>query len=299
MKSSIRLSIALALQLSAATAFVACGGDSGSDGDDDQPSGETGGLEIVFNPMYSAYEPDHTYQLPAVVKDLPAGVTWAASPADAVSIVTNEQGAALITMRKAGEVTLTATVGKQKGTAKLTIRQSSPEEWQTGNLRYNSMNSAIARTDGGTFGGFAVDPNASCTNCHGDTGALEVQHSPQQTGGYSDEQLIKIFSEATKPEGVGMHTNFPETVWKTIHKWKIEESDRLAIVTYLRSLPPKSTKAEIDFGGAIRRAIPDGGFRFGDGGLTFPRRDAGGTQTNTPREDAGSAITVNDLDAGT
>lgn len=286
MNSSLRIILALALPLSAAGAFIACGGDEGGDDDDtgtEMPpaTGGNGGLTIAFNPMYSAFEETHTYQVPAVVDGLPAGVEWSANPADAVSIQKSAEGAALFTMLKSGEVTITAkTPDGKSGTAKLTISPATPQEWELGSKRYNSMQGAIRRTDAGMFG-FGLDPNASCTNCHGEGSPLMVEHTPQQTAGYSAEELIKVFTEAQKPEGVGQRTDIPEQAWKAFHKWQMSEEEQRAIIVYLRSLTPKPTNSDIDFGRAIRGLL-------GDAGIRFPSRD-GGRPVITPRSDAGAA----------
>lgn len=287
MNSSLRIILALALPLSAAGAFIACGGDEGGDDDDtttpgNEPVGTGGELKIAFNPMYSAFEETHTYQVPAIVDGVPPGVEWTASPADAVSIQKSAEGAALFTMLKSGEVTITAkTPDGKSGTAKLTISPTTPEEWERGSKRYNSMQAAITRTDGGMFG-FGLDPNASCTNCHGEGSPLMVEHTPQQTAGYSAEELIKVFTEAVKPEGVGQRTDIPEQAWKMFHKWRMSEEEQKAIIVYLRSLPPKPTNTNIDFGRAIRGLI-------GDAGIRFPGRGDGGRPIITPRSDAGAA----------
>jgi len=303
MNSSFRIILTLALQLSAAGALVACGGDEKGDdkSTDEGPAagGSSGGLTLAFNPMYSAYEPEHTYQVPVIVDTLPPDVEWSAEPADAVRIEANAQGAALLTMQKSGEVTIKAkTKDGKSGSAKLTIQAATPDEYKLGSDRYNSMQAAIRSSDAGAIG-FGIDPSASCTNCHGDTSALEVQHSPQQTAGYSAAELIKIFTEATKPEGIPQRTTLPAMIWNQFHKWQMSDAEKQAIVVYLRSLPPKPTNANIDFLGAARRLLPEGGIRFNfDGGIR--RRGDGGSSTTTP--DAGSSstttVTPSNMDAG-
>ena len=46
---------------------------------------------------------------------------------------------------------------------------------------------------------------AACTNCHGDTATIgrfkTVSHTPAQTGGFSDDDLVKIVNNATVPVG--------------------------------------------------------------------------------------------------
>jgi hypothetical protein len=173
------------------------------------------------------------------------------------------------------------------------------------------MNAAITRSDAGVAG-LGIDPNASCTNCHGETSALMVQHSPQQTAGYSADQLIKIFTEASKPEGAPQRTQIPAMAWQTFHKWQMDEASKKAIVVYLRSLPPKPTNANVDFLGAVRALLPEGGLDFarfrGDGGIRFRgdggSRPTGGGSTgggSTGANDAGTStpVTVSNMDAGT
>ena len=69
------------------------------------------------------------------------------------------------------------------------------------------------RPDGG-FGGFGgdgglpsfIDNESACTSCHGvGSDSIDVEHTPQQTGGYSDDDLVGIFTMGKKPEGAGFH----------------------------------------------------------------------------------------------
>lgn len=105
-----------------------------------------------------------------------------------------------------------------------------------------------------------VDNQSDCGNCHdpnatgvngespfGMFGEIDVEHTPQQTGGYSDQELINIFTMGQKPEGVGMRSNIPADIWQRLHRWDMAEEDKMGIVFYLRSLPPR-TQGEIDFG---------------------------------------------------
>ena len=105
-----------------------------------------------------------------------------------------------------------------------------------------------------------VDNQSDCGNCHdpnatgvdgespfGMLGEIDVEHTPQQTGGYSDQQLIDIFTMGQKPEGVGMRSNIPMDVWNQLHRWTMTEDDKQGIVYYLRSLTPKSQGADLDF----------------------------------------------------
>ena len=114
-------------------------------------------------------------------------------------------------------------------------------------------------TEGGLIGpdgmaidagaGFELPNNLSCRNCHSSLAtALDVEHTPQQTGGYSDDELISIFTMGMKPEGAGFHTPFPESIYTRFHPWDATDEEKKGIVVYLRSLEPK-TQGPLDFMG--------------------------------------------------
>ena len=168
--------------------------------------------------------------------------------------------AAMLTTKGAGSVTITAKAGSISGSATLTIRQADPAEYDNGSARYKN---------GVTIqpGGFRhPDPTLACTNCHA-AGGMDVEHTPTQTGGYSDDDLVKIFTTGTKPPGV------PQRVmqfdrWHAMHQWKMTADEQQGIITYLRALPPQS-QGLIDFGGHgghDHDGGPDHGPPSGDGG---------------------------------
>lgn len=76
---------------------------------------------------------------------------------------------------------------------------------------------------------------------------MDVQHTPMQTAGYSDDELIDIFTKAKKPDGVPQRI-MPLDKWQKIHQWDVPENVRKGIVVYLRSLEPKS-QGVTDWGG--------------------------------------------------
>jgi hypothetical protein len=312
MNSSLRIILSLALPLAGATAFLACGGEDddgtnqetgGIEGDDDTAGEGTGGLKLVYDPMFSAFEPTHTYQVPVVVEGLPKDLDWTATPADAVMIEpAPEQGGALITMRKSGTVKIKAISrgSKMSGEATLNIQEATPELWEIGQKRYTAPNmGAFVNTDASMFG-VGVNENASCNNCHGEASTLKVEHTPQQAAGYSPEELINVFTMAKKPEGAPMRVqNIPANIWQQIHKWKMSEEEQKGIIVYLRSLAPKPTNNMIDFGG-LRGLLPEGGIRFPGGGGRRDggagRNDAGGGSGDAG---TGTVVTPSGMDAGT
>lgn len=272
-----------AVSFAALGAYIGCGGGGGGgDGDDGSPdpggsSGETGDLEIVFPKMYSGYDGVHEYRIPVKAVGV-RNASFTASDNNLVSIEKTGDGA-MLTTKGAGTVTITATAGGLKGSATLTITKYTPEEWSAGENRY---------TNGEPFKIPEIDPcnpmiptiskKLSCTNCHGVTGSLgDVEHTPTQTGGYSDDDLIQIFTNATKPAGVGQRI-IPARAWQFFHKWEVTDTERKGIIAYLRSLEPREKDDESDFGGRLR---PDGGFQI-------PRCDAG-TPNPSTTQDAGVA----------
>lgn len=144
--------------------------------------------------------------------------------------------------------------------------------------------------------GIMRNAEAACTSCHLPEGAMagsgvmmnqiDVEHTPQQTAGYSDQDLIDIFTMAKKPMGAPyrvvngggfLSDTQAQGIYARFHTWDVKPETQKAVVAYLRSLTPKS-QPNIDFGGLLRGGIPGGG-RAGGGGA------AGGT---TPTMDAGA-----------
>jgi hypothetical protein len=105
---------------------------------------------------------------------------------------------------------------------------------------------------------------AACTSCHGDTATSgpfkTVSHTPMQTAGFSDAELIQIFTMGVLPEDAYFDdTIVPRQQWSQFHRWTMTAEQATAMVTYLRSLTPESQKGQRgDFGGRVMR--PDGGF---------------------------------------
>lgn len=237
---------------------AACSDATGSSEDEQNDAR----LEILFPTMYSAYDGVHDFRVPAKVEGV-KNVKWSADPSDAVDIEKDGDDGVLITVKKAVDVvTIHAKAGSLKSSAKLYITEATPEEWEEGNERYNNGvvwkrggdwdGGGGGRGDGGgggkKKGERRVDPNLACTNCHNKGGkGGDVEHTPMQTGGFSDEELIMIFAEGKKPDGVKMRTTTKER-WEKMHKWDMEPEEKKGLIVYLRSLEPEP-QGEVDFGG--------------------------------------------------
>jgi hypothetical protein len=122
--------------------------------------------------------------------------------------------------------------------------------------------------DGGATG------DARCTNCHGPTASMgpfkTVSHTPEQIGGFSDDQLKGIFN-GMWPTGSGNPfdaTIVPQRTWEGFHKWNMTDDEAAGVIIYLRALTPQAQMGARNFGGR-----GPGGNR-GDGGMRQPPQDA-------------------------
>ncbi len=317
---------ALILGLGAGVACCAIGGGIAACSSSSSGSGGSGGagactdmtaLQIVFNPMYSAFissTSQHTFLVPAIVTGVSgANVTWTASDPSAVAFAADPKtGGTTITIMKSGPVTIQAQAGNLCGTAPLNVTQATEDDWTTGNSRYNNANTIDL--SGMTMpppGGFMIpgpnDPSPleptdggagpACTNCHGATATggifQAVEHTPEQTGGFSDQELIDIVAHGIIPDG-GYYdsTIIPYRFWQILHKWSdiATPDQQKAIVVYLRSLTPAPQTGKFNFGGFM----PGGG---GPPGMMMmpptdeagpPATDDGGTDTDA--SDAGTTV---------
>jgi hypothetical protein len=233
-------------------------------------------LTIAFSPMYSAYEPTHTYQLPVIVNTI--GATLTASDPTAVAIQPNPDLTIngytgwTLQMQSApsGPVTLTAQAGSYCGSAQLSITAATSDDWQIGNARYNNGASLripmFGRGDGGRppmmmmgmdAGSFfeTADGGPACTSCHGETatsGILnDVAHTPEQTGGFSDDDLVNIVVNGVVPDGGYFDMSIlPMAMWHTFHRWSDIMPDQYkGMVVYLRSLTPMAQMGSFNIRG--------------------------------------------------
>jgi hypothetical protein len=247
-------------------------------------------IGIAFKPMYSGYDGTHKFQIPAVVPNIaPDAITWAASDPSKVDLVPmpiqNEDGViqagVMITTREAGTVSIIAHAGTICGSSTLTITQFAPTEWEAGNQRYNNgttlggLNSVVRPMDGSV--------EAKCTNCHGDTadGPFKtVAHTPWQTGGFSDDDLLNIFRHGSVPDGGYFDEGIVSyQLWSGFHRWEMTDDEAKGIIAYLRSLTPQPQMGAINFGGQARGdgggGREGGGGNFGDGGFVRPEGGMG------------------------
>jgi Bacterial Ig-like domain (group 2) len=325
MTSSTRLALLLSLQLAAGAAFIACGDDSGGEdeGDGGTPSTDTGGsgnnaIPLALNPMYSAFVPNHEAQVPVQLKDTSLrnkGAKFTSSDPTVASVVDTAEGG-LVTIKKEGTTTIKATLDGDTGNAKLTVKAFTEAQWKVGQDRFSKSELAIVPTDGSEITALSLinpaarNANGACNTCHTQQAkTLKIENGPAQIAGYSDDELITIFTKGMKPEGAIQKTMIPPFAWGMFHAWTVTEEEKQGLIAFLRTQQPKANGA-IDYGvvpcgdaGAPTGtgmpqfcdkngkpiSIPGmGGSR--DGGTAAP--DAGATTTGdagtTPAGDAGT-----------
>jgi hypothetical protein len=249
-------------------------------------------FDVLFSPMYSAWDGTNTYKIPAIIDGLtPAQMnnySWSASPAGLATIAPNGDtttGGVLITTTGSGTVTITAQLNGSTscGTSTLNISAAQAAQYTAGANRYNNGWEAGV-PDAKGIARFIGDQGQACANCHTAAGAIpvdggrpslfvDISHTPQQTGGFTDEELMGIFQAGQVPEGgtlidiadpdSGMTISQAE--WSSFHQWKFQNSDEAqGVLWYLRGLAPAPQSGDVNF---PKRG--DGGFReggFGEGG---------------------------------
>jgi hypothetical protein len=224
----------------------------------------TNQLLILFNPMFTAFDGMHPFKIPAVVDNMSAaGIKWSATDPSMVDIVDDPTvGGVMISPRKAGTTNIVASAGTQCGVAPLTITSATPDDWNVGNMRYNNGIVLTGPLIPGRNPDGGVGKDVACTNCHGDTATMgpfrTVAHTPQQTGGFSDDDLLSIFTRGMVPVGGYFDSSVvPYNQWRGFHTWQMTQDEAKGVIVYLRSLTPQAqTGQRGDFGGRRGR---DGG----------------------------------------
>jgi cytochrome c553 len=222
-------------------------------------------LEVVFSPIYSAYESTHTYQVPAVVKGVAASaVKWGTSEPSMVDFSPDPAtGGTMITIQKAGTAQIVASAGNLCGSSTLTVSAATPEQWAAGEKRYNNgVVLDVSMTPPSSATPSAMQATAACTNCHGPTASnvfKTVSHTPEQTGGFSDDELRNIFRNATLPAGGYFDSNVvPLQFWQMFHKWTMTDEEAQGIIVYLRALTPEAQTGSLNFAGRFDGGVPPG-----------------------------------------
>jgi hypothetical protein len=231
-----------------------------------------GGLTVAFSPMYSAFDGKHTFQVPAVVRGSNGNVQWSADSTyvnmaqdlerpNEVLITMKQPGSVVINVQSVPDPDAATPQAPQCGSSILTISQAAESDWEIGSARYNDGTSLhlAGSTTASAAGASPLEMNVdgggpACNNCHGETATSsifkDVSHTPEQTGGFSDDQLLGIILHGSFPDsGFFDPTIVPYATWNAFHRWAdISEDQQRGIIVYLRSLTPAPQKGEPNFG---------------------------------------------------
>lgn len=227
---------------------------------------ENSQIELQFSPMYSAYDGVHLFQIPATINNIdPSAIVWGLSDPSIASLAIVPNGV-MLTIQKPGTTTVIASAGSICGTSELTVTEFDPDQWEIGSQRYN--NGLVLQMLSAELVASGEASEAACTSCHGKSATngmfQTVAHTPAQTGGFSDEELIAIVTEAKLPEDAYFDEGIiPKSIWMMFHRWKMEGAQRDAIIVYLRSITPTAQTGESPLTGGLMNQ--DGG--MGDGGM--------------------------------
>ena len=229
---------------------------------------KNGGLTVSFSPMYSAFDGKHPFQVPAVVRGSNGNVVWSADATmvkmqsdperpNEVLITMSKPGAVIINVQTVDDPDAAVPTPPKCGSSLLTITQAAESDWEIGSARYNNGKSVhLAGSTTATTGSPLEQSNGgpACTNCHGEAATnsvfTDVSHTPEQTGGFSDDDLLGIILRGTFPDGGFFDpTIVPYASWMGFHRWTdITPDQQKGIIVYLRSLTPAPQKGEPNFG---------------------------------------------------
>jgi hypothetical protein len=263
-------------------------------------------LVLRFSPMYSAYVPNHEALVPVTLKDASLRTSGAhfTSSDTSIATVADTANGATITVKKDGVVTIQASLDGQTGSAKLTVTKFTEEQWMAGQARFSKSDLAIKNPSGGALTPLLLrdpanrDDNGACNTCHtAQAKVLKIENTPTQIAGYSDSELITIFTEGAKPEGVAQGTMIPSFAWGMFHKWKVTDEEKQGLVAFLRTQAPKDSPAMIDYG--IKPCADAGtsmSFCDADGKPIMFGPPGGGGGLTDAGTDSGTSV---GLDAGT
>ncbi|HEX4493803.1 MAG TPA: hypothetical protein VH914_21560 [Acidimicrobiia bacterium] len=257
---------------------------------------ETSTLNVEFNPMFSGFDGVHTYQVPSTIGNADVtgitNVSWSASDPSMVDLQPQSDGiSVMITTKKAGTVDITAsTADGGVGKTTLTITAFTPDDWTTGQTRYNS--GAVIMGGGGhghgsgdgSDGSADMDKYVQCTSCHdpavaaGMVGSASegrtIEHTPEQTGGFTDDQMRGIFLDGELPKSDANPINMSPQRFMSFHTWQASDDEATGLLAFLRSLTPTS-QGEFDYGGHGGGGSGGGGHGGGGGGGSGGGSDSG------------------------
>lgn len=216
--------------------LVACGGSDsdGNSGADATGAGADAGSSGSSTPSFKVFPPKiytgfddgaHKYQAPAITVGAAATVSWKISDPSIATLEPDGKNV-MITARKVGSATLTATSGGKDQTASITVYAYTAEQYAAGQKRY--QNAADA-------------DNPACTSCHGvQQGVDRPNHTPTEVDADTDAELANTFVTGKDPENrpIAEESEFAGLLNGKTHMWKVTATEKVGLLAYLRALEP-------------------------------------------------------------
>jgi len=228
---------------------------------------------VQFPRLYSAYDGEHAYRVtpsvPLAGEDAPESeriephsLAWTVDD-EFVAMERFEAlpGAVMLTMKRAGTTQLSVTGkrvadgGQERGEATLEVSQASVEQWRLGDARYDLArvieDSWPGRPGAQTEGPCGLSVNVdilsggtACSNCHNAQNPISIEYTPTQTAGFSDDELIRIFSQGEAGSLVKgkflQSIPMPECIFATMHPTPPDGELTQGLLWKLRSLTPRA-----------------------------------------------------------
>ncbi len=177
-------------------------------------------LQIMPGSTHSGFDGVHMYRVPVAVYGSKDATLSASDPtmvaiATATLVDTSQDDGKyfIVTTKKAGTLTLTASAHGHAVSATLAIAAYAASEWSTGEQRY--MNTASS--------------GPACVQCHSSNGGID--HSPSQMASAADGDIVSVITTGVLVEG--------NPITQVRHKWAVNDVEAKGLVAYLRALAPR------------------------------------------------------------
>lgn len=228
-----RSSLALLLAALAATSVAACsspapgtaaaGDGSGAAATRDagaSPPSAAPALRILPEVAHSGFDGTHTFRAPVGVY----GASTASLVSSDPTVVTIEAATLsdsvqddgvyfMVTAKKPGTVTLTATSGGATVTSTFTVNAYTTQQYAAGEARYTTSSTS----------------GPACQSCHFEGGGID--HSPSTMASADDRDVISVITTGVLVAG--------NPITEVKHKWAVTDAEAAGLVTYLRALTPR------------------------------------------------------------
>jgi hypothetical protein len=201
---------------------------------DSAVSPESGLGELLFRPsqVYSGTDGTHTFKIPIAVYDSDSDLAVTASDGTALTLtpatlknpvdsdgITDNGKYFLITVKKAGSYTLTATSKGRSTTASVTITSYAAGRYAAGQTRYEQA---------------GTGPDRPCTTCH--VNGASIDHSPAALATATDQEIGIIITTGVKPGPTVIRIDSEPG---TQHRWNVTDAERDGLITFLRGIEPR------------------------------------------------------------